>query len=50
MGRNENTYSFRFEIVWLKEDDIEEVVEDGWGREREADVTNKVARCADKLK
>jgi hypothetical protein len=33
----------------LKEDDIEEVVEDGWGR-RETDIITKVARCTNKLK
>jgi hypothetical protein len=34
----------------LKEEDIEEVVEDGWGRRREADILSKVEGCADKLK
>ncbi|MCH80014.1 hypothetical protein A2U01_0000776 [Trifolium medium] len=30
MVRNGRTYAFRFENSWLKEDDIDEVVEDGW--------------------
>ncbi|MCH99156.1 endonuclease/exonuclease/phosphatase family protein, partial [Trifolium medium] len=48
--RNGRTYAFRFENSWLKEDDIDEVVEDGWGRGRSADIISKTARCADKLK
>jgi hypothetical protein len=43
-------YSFRFENAWLKEDDIQEVVEEGWGRESATDITYKTAQCADKLK
>ncbi|MCI06308.1 endonuclease/exonuclease/phosphatase family protein, partial [Trifolium medium] len=50
MIRNGNTYSFRFENIWLKEDDVEEVVEEGWGRGREGEITIKLARCAEKLK
>ncbi|MCI03614.1 endonuclease/exonuclease/phosphatase family protein, partial [Trifolium medium] len=50
MERQQNSYSFRFENIWLQEDDIEEVVEEGWGRGREDEVTVKVAQCADKLK
>ncbi|MCI85284.1 hypothetical protein A2U01_0106563, partial [Trifolium medium] len=50
MSRNGKTYSFRFENIWLKEDDIEEVVEDGWGRERGVEITSRTAKCADKLK
>ncbi|PNX78269.1 CNGC5-like protein, partial [Trifolium pratense] len=43
--------------IWLTtypsvklEDDIDEVVEDGWGRESGADVISKTTRCAEKLK
>ncbi|MCI32396.1 hypothetical protein A2U01_0053609 [Trifolium medium] len=43
------TYLFRFENSWLKEDDVEEVVEGGWGRDRDVDITNRTSRCADKL-
>jgi hypothetical protein len=46
---NRRGYSFRFENCWLKEDDIMEVVEEGWGRGRGADVINKTNRCADTL-
>ncbi|KAK2423594.1 hypothetical protein QL285_034041 [Trifolium repens] len=48
--RSGRTYSFRFENHWLKEDDIEDVVVDGWGRERSMDILYKTSRCADKLK
>jgi hypothetical protein len=48
--RTERTYSFRFKNSWLKEEDLEEVVVDGWGRERGIDVMYKTTRCADKLK
>jgi hypothetical protein len=48
--RHGRTYAFRFENGWLKEDDIHEVVEEGWGRERTVDIMNKTVRCADKLK
>jgi hypothetical protein len=47
--RSGRTYSFRFENSWLKEDDVEEVVMDGWGRERGVDIMAKSSRCADKL-
>ncbi|MCI82026.1 hypothetical protein A2U01_0103300, partial [Trifolium medium] len=50
MIRNGRTYSFRFENSWLQEDDVEEVVVDGWHGEGGLDVTMKVTRCADKLK
>jgi hypothetical protein len=33
----------------LKEDDIEEVVMEGWGRERGVDIMSKSSKCADKL-
>jgi hypothetical protein len=48
--RHGRIYSFRFENGWLKEEDINEVVEEGWGRERSVDITNKTVRCAEKLK
>jgi hypothetical protein len=50
MVRNGKTYSFRFENSWLKEEDINEVVEEGWGRDRRGEITNKTFRCAEKLK
>ncbi|KAK2414457.1 hypothetical protein QL285_037046 [Trifolium repens] len=48
-SRNGHSYSFRFENCWLKEDDIMEVVEEGWGRGGVVDVINKTSRCADTL-
>ncbi|GAU39458.1 hypothetical protein TSUD_158890 [Trifolium subterraneum] len=50
MIRNGRTYSFRFENIWLKEDDVEEVVEDGWCSGRDVEITSRITRCADKLK
>jgi hypothetical protein len=47
--RSGRTYFFRFENSWLKEDDVEEVVMDGWGRERGVDIMSKSSKCADKL-
>ncbi|PNY16121.1 hypothetical protein L195_g012831, partial [Trifolium pratense] len=46
-GKN---YSFRFENSWLKEEDIGEVVTEGWGKGRGGDVIIKTVRCAEKLK
>jgi hypothetical protein len=34
----------------LKEDDVEEVVVDGWGTEKGTNITYKTSRCAEKLK
>jgi hypothetical protein len=50
ISRSGRSYSFRFENNWLKEEDIEEVVLEGWGRERSMDIMHKTSRCADKLK
>ncbi|GAU23029.1 hypothetical protein TSUD_336770 [Trifolium subterraneum] len=50
MIRNGSPHSFRFENSWLKEDDIDLVVEEGWGRERGTDITFKTSRCAETLK
>jgi hypothetical protein len=47
---NGRIYSFRFENSWLKEEDIDEVVEEGWGREYGADIISRTSRCAEKLK
>ncbi|MCH80000.1 hypothetical protein A2U01_0000762, partial [Trifolium medium] len=49
MVTNVRTYSFWFENTWLKEEDVEEVVEDGWGRDRGVEITSRISRCADKL-
>jgi tRNA U38,U39,U40 pseudouridine synthase TruA len=51
MIRNGRTYSFRFENIWLKEEDVEdEVVEDRWGRERDVEIISRTSRCTNKLK
>ncbi|MCI40745.1 endonuclease/exonuclease/phosphatase family protein, partial [Trifolium medium] len=42
-------YTFKFENLWLKEEDIGEVVEAGWSREACVEVTEKVEACADEL-
>jgi hypothetical protein len=47
--RTNRTYSFKFENIWLKEEDVGDVVEEGWGGNRELDITGRVARCADQL-
>jgi hypothetical protein len=35
--------------MWLQEEDVNEVVEEGWGRDRGVEVTDRITRCADKL-
>jgi hypothetical protein len=50
VDRNQINYSFKFENMWLKEEDVEEVVMEGWGRDRGVDITDRITRCADKLK
>jgi hypothetical protein len=47
--RSEGVYSFRFKNSWLKEEDIGEVVDEGWGRDRGCDILCRTARCAEKL-
>jgi endonuclease/exonuclease/phosphatase family metal-dependent hydrolase len=52
LTENGATYTFRFENMWLKEEDVEEVVEDGWGRERGVEITSRttqVCREAEKM-
>jgi hypothetical protein len=46
---NGRPYSFRFQNSWLKEEDVDEVVEEGWVRESGADVISRTGRCAEKL-
>jgi hypothetical protein len=40
---------FLFENIWLKEEDVGEVVEDSWNEGSEADIINRVHQCADRL-
>ncbi|KAK2377607.1 hypothetical protein QL285_078261 [Trifolium repens] len=47
--RTKYTHSFKFENLWLKEEDVSEVVESGWRRESCVEVTEKVEACADEL-
>ncbi|WJX23528.1 hypothetical protein P8452_12731 [Trifolium repens] len=47
--RTTHSYSFKFENLWLKEEDIVEVVESGWYKDPSAEVTEKVLSCADEL-
>ncbi|GAU44733.1 hypothetical protein TSUD_88180 [Trifolium subterraneum] len=42
-------YSFKFENLWLKEEDVDEVVEEGWCREGNIEVTERVEACAEEL-
>jgi hypothetical protein len=49
MIRIRNTYSFRFENAWLKEEDVDDIVEEGWRGNQILDVTGRVAQCADRL-
>jgi hypothetical protein len=47
--RNGNSYSFKFENVWLQEDNIKELVAEGMIEGENLDVTNKISQCTDKL-
>jgi hypothetical protein len=47
--RTKYTYSFKFENLWLKEEDVAEVVELGWRKEECIEVTDRVEACADEL-
>jgi predicted DNA-binding protein len=49
VGRTKYSYSFKFENLWLKEEDIGEVVELGWCKEASTEVTDRVEACADEL-
>ncbi|XP_058726268.1 uncharacterized protein LOC131597596 [Vicia villosa] len=42
-------HAFRFENYWLEEDDIEDVVRQGWQQERSCDVTKQIANYAKDL-
>ncbi|MCI93474.1 hypothetical protein A2U01_0114772, partial [Trifolium medium] len=45
--RNFFKYYFKFENLWLKEEDVDVVVEEGWCREGDVEVTERVEACAD---
>jgi hypothetical protein len=42
-------YEFKFENSWLKEEDIEEVVHEGWNDGEGLELTGRLSQCADKL-
>ncbi|WJX92273.1 hypothetical protein P8452_73938 [Trifolium repens] len=47
--RIHNNYSFKFENLWIQEEDVGEVVEMGWCKEACLEVTDRVEACADEL-
>jgi hypothetical protein len=47
--RTKNTYSFKFENLWLQEEDVGEVVARGWCKEDCVEVLDRVETCADEL-
>jgi predicted DNA-binding protein len=49
VGRTKYSYSFKFENLWLKEEDIGVGVELGWCKEASTEVTDRVEACADEL-
>ncbi|GAU45877.1 hypothetical protein TSUD_401030, partial [Trifolium subterraneum] len=42
-------YSFKFENSWLKEEEVVDVVAEGWREVRDADVVERLAVCAERL-
>jgi hypothetical protein len=42
-------HEFRFENSWLLEDDIGDVVHEGWNEGNSLEITHKLSHCADKL-
>ncbi|GAU33843.1 hypothetical protein TSUD_393510 [Trifolium subterraneum] len=47
--RTQINNSFRFENIWLKEPDLEDVVVEVWGVRENLKVVDRVTRCANKL-
>jgi hypothetical protein len=47
--RHHYKYEFRFENSWLKEEDIGEVVYEGWNQSDGTGILNRLTNCADKL-
>jgi hypothetical protein len=47
--RQRYNYSFKFENSWLLEEDIEEVVVDGWGGTMRLELGDRVVNCSTKL-
>jgi hypothetical protein len=42
-------YEFTFENIWLKEDNIGEVVHEGWTKGEGLEILHRLSHCADKL-
>jgi hypothetical protein len=47
--RQEYRYAFKFENSWLKEEDIDEVVVEGWNSGVWTEIVHRLTHCADKL-
>jgi recombinational DNA repair ATPase RecF len=47
--RQEYRYAFKFENNWLKEEDIDEVVVEGWNSGVGTEIVHRLTHCADKL-
>jgi hypothetical protein len=47
--RQEYRYAFKFENSWLKEEDIDEVVVEGWNSGVGTEIVHRLTHCADKL-
>ncbi|MCH82830.1 endonuclease/exonuclease/phosphatase family protein [Trifolium medium] len=47
--RQQYKYEFRFENSWLKEEDIGEVVNEGWNNGEGLGIMNRLTNCADRL-
>ncbi|GAU45339.1 hypothetical protein TSUD_84560 [Trifolium subterraneum] len=46
---SKHSYSFKFENLWLKEEEVGEVVETGWCKDSCIEVIERVEACADEL-
>ncbi|MCI05437.1 endonuclease/exonuclease/phosphatase family protein, partial [Trifolium medium] len=47
--RQEHKYAFKFENSWLQEEDIREVVTDGWNNGGTNEIVDRLTHCAGKL-
>ncbi|GAU14634.1 hypothetical protein TSUD_96980 [Trifolium subterraneum] len=47
--RQNYKYEFKFENSWLKEEDIGEVVNEGWDMGEGSEITQRLSHCAEKL-
>ncbi|GAU39014.1 hypothetical protein TSUD_378900 [Trifolium subterraneum] len=49
MIRQHYKYEFKFENSWLKEEDIGEVVDEGWRKGAGLDIVHRLTQCANQL-